>query len=77
MKIKHILLLALLTGIGGHCFVQTDSRPQSNIVGNDRDADGCIGSAGYTWSQIKKDCIRLFEEKVQLRARTHHRITSR
>lgn len=31
------------------------------IVGNDRDKHGCIGSAGYTWSVLKKDCVRSFE----------------
>lgn len=22
---------------------------------------GCVGSAGYVWSEVKKDCIRPFE----------------
>ena len=33
-----------------------------NIVGNDKDAYGCIGSAGFTWSYSKKRCIRIWEE---------------
>ncbi|WP_426479061.1 hypothetical protein ACP3T3_06315 [Chryseobacterium sp. CBSDS_008] len=37
------------------------------IKGGDRDAHGCIGSAGYTYSQIKKDCIRTFEQKIKLK----------
>ena len=32
-----------------------------SIVGNDRDKYGCIGSAGYTWSVLKKECVRSFE----------------
>lgn len=36
------------------------------IVGGDRDAHGCIGSAGYTYSKVKKDCIRVFEQKIKL-----------
>ena len=36
------------------------------IVGNDRDAHGCIGSAGYTYSELKKECIRVFEQKILL-----------
>lgn len=36
------------------------------LVGADKDKHGCIGSAGYTYSLIKKECIRPFEEKVQL-----------
>jgi hypothetical protein len=36
------------------------------IVGNDADAHGCIGSAGYNWSIVKNDCIRLFEMGIRL-----------
>jgi hypothetical protein len=32
------------------------------IVGGDRDVNGCIGSAGYTWCAVKNKCIRPFEE---------------
>jgi hypothetical protein len=37
-----------------------------NIVGADKDIHGCIGSAGYQWSEIKKECIRSFELTLQL-----------
>ena len=33
----------------------------AQIVGADKDAHGCIGSAGYTWSVVKGSCIRPFE----------------
>ncbi len=36
------------------------------IVGGDKDEHGCIGSAGYTWSQLKQTCIRSFELPIQL-----------
>jgi hypothetical protein len=36
------------------------------IVGGDKDIHGCIGSAGYTWSQLKQTCIRSFELPIQL-----------
>lgn len=36
------------------------------LTGSDRDLHGCIGSAGYTWSSIKKECIRLFEIGIRL-----------
>jgi hypothetical protein len=42
----------------------TDSKePISTVplVGADRDAKGCIGSAGYTWSVVKDSCIRIWE----------------
>ena len=41
---------------------------QKNIVGGDRDEHGCIGSAGYVWSEVQKDCIRLFEKGVRTEA---------
>jgi hypothetical protein len=31
------------------------------MVGNDADNHGCKGSAGFTWSQLKNDCIRTWE----------------
>ena len=38
----------------------------ANIVGGDRDDHGCIGSAGYKWSELLKDCIRPFERGIKL-----------
>ena len=31
------------------------------MVGNDRDSHGCIGSAGYTWCDVLQQCIRPWE----------------
>ncbi|WP_194765773.1 hypothetical protein [Tamlana sp. I1] len=36
------------------------------IVGNDKDEHDCVGSAGYTWSELKQDCVRLFEAGQRL-----------
>ncbi len=35
------------------------------LVGGDRDAHGCIGSAGYTWCEAKQKCLRIWEEKCE------------
>jgi hypothetical protein len=35
-------------------------------VGADKDKHDCIGSAGYTYSSIKNDCIRVFEQNIRL-----------
>ena len=35
---------------------------QQPLVGNDRDAYGCIGGAGYTWCEAKQKCLRDWEE---------------
>lgn len=36
------------------------------MVGGDRDRHGCIGSAGYTWSEVLGECVRVFEKGVRL-----------
>ena len=30
-------------------------------LGGDRDEHGCLASAGYVWSEVLQDCIRVFE----------------
>lgn len=37
------------------------------LVGGDVDQHGCKPSAGFTFSSIKNDCIRLFEQEIQLK----------
>jgi hypothetical protein len=72
-------LIAVLGGIfGAGYYVATKSPPkpdniviqsvspiptQTQIVGNDKDIHGCIGSAGYSWCELKQKCLRPFEEK--------------
>jgi len=36
------------------------------LAGNDSDAHGCIGSAGYTWCKEKNKCLRSWEEKCEI-----------
>ncbi|QNK65002.1 hypothetical protein H7F33_15680 [Pedobacter sp. PAMC26386] len=48
-------------------FAQSTVKPSPKALGGDRDKHGCIGSAGYTFSVIKNDCVRLFEQKPQLK----------
>jgi hypothetical protein len=42
------------------------SKKMVTRVGSDRDKHGCIHSAGYTWSEINKTCLRPFELNNQL-----------
>ncbi|MEN9335818.1 MAG: hypothetical protein RLZZ500_805 [Bacteroidota bacterium] len=32
----------------------------STIAGADQDEHGCLASAGFTWSKMYKDCVRMF-----------------
>ncbi len=43
------------------------AQKKTPVVGNDRDVHGCIGSAGYTYSQIRNECVRVFEQKIKLK----------
>lgn len=45
-------------------FVVTGGGPAAApaLPGSDRDAHGCIGSAGYTWCEAKQTCLREWEE---------------
>jgi hypothetical protein len=49
------------------CF-SSNAQKKAPMVGNDKDAHGCKGSAGYQWSVIKNDCIRIFESGIRLDA---------
>lgn len=40
----------------------------NTFVGNDKDKHGCIGSAGYTWCEVRKECIRLFEKGIRVKS---------
>lgn len=35
------------------------------MPGSDRDEHGCIGSAGYSWCEVKQKCLRIWEEPCQ------------
>ena len=50
------------------------SKPK--LVGNDRDVHGCIVSAGYQYSELKKECVRPFEISLQLYNDSHTYISS-
>lgn len=39
---------------------------QDKMPGSDKDNHGCLASAGYRWSTLKKKCIRSFELPLQL-----------
>ncbi len=43
-------------------FAITAPEPTTMMPGSDRDAHGCIGSAGYTWCEAKQKCLREWEE---------------
>ncbi len=50
--------------------VKTETAPtiEAPNVGGDRDRHSCITSAGYQWSVVKNECIRIFESGIRLNA---------
>lgn len=57
-KVGSIIIILLLCS---NELVFAQNPTDGDVVGNDRDKHGCIGSAGYTWSVLKKECVRSFE----------------
>ncbi|KUJ59960.1 hypothetical protein AR687_20270 [Flavobacteriaceae bacterium CRH] len=61
-----MFLFSIVAGFAISCAPKV-SQEKNNIkeekvlVGGDVDAHGCKASAGYTWSILKKQCIRIFE----------------
>lgn len=43
------------------------AQQKAPVLGGDRDVHGCIGSAGYTYSQIRNNCVRVFDQKIKLK----------
>ncbi len=56
VSMKQLLLLVTLLGLAA-CAAPRKSR----LVGADRDAHGCIGSAGYVWNETLHQCARPWE----------------
>ncbi len=42
------------------------SEPEQKAVGTDKDSHGCKASAGQTWSELKQNCIQVFNEGFRL-----------
>jgi hypothetical protein len=45
---------------------QTQGAQDTTALGADRDAHGCIASAGYTYSVVRQACIRVWEDAIAL-----------
>jgi hypothetical protein len=66
---KTLLICFILASISTLSFGQSEPNPAETtppMVGGGTDSHGCNPSAGYTFSVIKNDCIRTFEQKIQL-----------
>ena len=73
---KKGLLFLIIIIFAFSCAKQMDHKMESKspilkeekppLVGGDLDENGCKASAGYTWSVLRKECIRVFEIGTRL-----------
>lgn len=40
--------------------VKENDSAKDVVLGGDKDKNGCLASAGYTWSKLNKECVRVF-----------------
>lgn len=65
MKKVALLVVLITTLISCDFFKTTEAdapkEPKKDLVlGGDKDENGCLASAGYTWSKLNKECVRAF-----------------
>ena len=54
-KVKKVLSITLALISLSACSNKPETQP---LAGGDKDAHGCIGSAGYLWCQKENKCVR-------------------
>jgi hypothetical protein len=68
MKNVYIVSIILLGGMALSVSAQTATQPKP--IGGDKDAHGCLVSAGYSWNAAQKACTRPWEDAAKLKATT-------
>ena len=51
-------------------------KPYTQEIGVAMDEHGCNAAAGYMWSEVKGDCIRIFEEGIRMDSQIDKNATS-
>jgi len=66
MKKIIVFVLVSTSFLSCNWFNEEDKNPKEVdaakdvVLGGDKDANGCLASAGYTWSKLNKECVRVF-----------------
>lgn len=66
---KNIIFLTTAIILSGCQSPQVEvAKPMENppMVGSDSDVHGCKASAGYTWSNTRNSCVRVWEVGIRL-----------
>lgn len=43
-----------------------ETTQETQLIGGEKDNQGCLSSAGETWSTLRQTCLRLFDEGIRL-----------
>ena len=70
LKVILVILVVLVLGVIAYMVFGSGTAAPTPVVGGDRDAHGCIGSAGYSWCDARQECIRPWEEYCTAAAST-------
>lgn len=62
-KVAQFVLMAAMPVLLSACTAASGTAP---LLGADRDAHGCIGSAGYVWSPLLQTCVQPWEAGERL-----------
>ncbi len=65
-KLLLLLVAVILLGVLAIVYLPLTPNEPSPMLGADRDAHGCIASAGYTYSVVRGGCIRVWEDGTAL-----------
>ena len=65
---KRLIGILLMAGTLCACCQQATEckQPTAMLVGNDADEHGCKASAGYVWSELRQECVRVWEAGSKL-----------
>lgn len=59
-------ILGALICISALAIFASCNTSKKSLIGGQKDSHGCLSAAGYQWSEVRKDCIRIFEDGIQL-----------
>lgn len=60
---KYYILLIFLPLLVSSC---QNNKGKTEVVGNEKDAHGCLTSAGYRWSVVQEKCVRPWEGSIKM-----------
>lgn len=58
--------IVLVLGVAIAVASCSGGRHAERMIGGEQDSHGCLSAAGYTWSVVKNDCIRVWEDGAEV-----------